>query len=126
VGSDFPPNWTGVHLESMHVRYVADLRPLLKGINTATGIVLLLVCTNVAILVLLRALRRQKEVAVRVALGAARMHVLRMVMSEAVLLCAGALALAALLTAVALTLLAPVGRHPLAPVESRSIGMCSS
>lgn len=117
VGSDFPANWTGVHLESMHDRYVADLRPLLKGINTATGIVLLLVCTNVAILVLLRALRRQKEVAVRVALGAARRHVLRMVMSEAVLLCAGALALAALLTAVALKLLAPVielrlGRPP--------------
>ena len=117
VGSDFPEHWTGVHLESMHARYVQGMRPLLKGINIATAVVLLIACINVAILVLLRSLRRQKEVAVRVALGAARTHLLRMVMSEAALLCAGALALAALFVSVTLKLLAPLierrlGRPP--------------
>ena len=108
VGSDFRPGWTGVHLESVHTRYVAELRPLLLGIGAAAGLLLILVCTNVAILVLLRALGRQKEVAVRVALGAERRHLLRMLIAEAGLVCAAALALGLVLTMAALRTLEPV------------------
>src|SRR4030095_7753067 len=70
IGSDFRPDWTGVHLQSVHDRYVENIRPVLVGITIAVAIVLVLVCTNVAVLMLLRAMRRQKEVAVRVSLGA--------------------------------------------------------
>jgi putative ABC transport system permease protein len=117
VGSDFRPGWAGVHLVSAHERYVAELRPWLTGINIATALVFILVCTNVAILILLRALRRQKDVAVRIALGAERRHLLRMLIAEAGLICASALALAVAVTAIALRTLAPViearlGRPP--------------
>ena len=59
VGSDFRPDWAGVKLESVRDRYVAEMRPLLLGINAATALVFALVCANVAILMLLRALRTQ-------------------------------------------------------------------
>jgi predicted permease len=75
VGSDFRPDWTGCHLQSVHDRYVENTRPVLVGITIAVGIVLVLVCVNVAVLMLLRAMRRQKEVAVRVALGAKGQHI---------------------------------------------------
>lgn len=107
VGSDFRPGWTGVHLESMRDRYVKEIRPILVGVTIATGVVLVLACANVAALVLLRALRRQKEMAVRVALGAGRKHILRLLALEASLLCAGALALGLLLSNVGLQWLTP-------------------
>jgi putative ABC transport system permease protein len=108
VGSDFRADWTGVHLESAHDRYVKEMRPLLFGINAASALVFVLVCANVAILMLLRALRRQKDVAVRMALGAGQSHLLRMLISEAGLVCVAALTLAVGLTALALRTLAPV------------------
>ena len=126
VGSDFGPNWPGIQLEGVNERYVAELRPLLFGINAATLVVFILVCANVAILILLRALRRQKEVAVRVALGAERRHLLRMLIAEAGLICVGAVINAVALTAVALRTLAPViearlGRPP--PAGTSTIGV---
>src|SRR5262245_33000294 len=91
ISSGFPPNWSGVHLESIHERYVAGLRPMLLALTLAAGIVLIIVSVNVAVLVLLRALRRQKEMAVRVALGAGRRHIIRMLVAETCLLCGSAL-----------------------------------
>lgn len=108
VGSDFRPDWTGCHLQSVHDRYVENIRPVLVGISIAVGIVLVLVCVNVAVLMLLRALRRQKEVAVRVALGAKGQHILRMLVAEAGLICAASLALGLTLTGVTLHLLVPL------------------
>src|SRR5262245_22236882 len=58
AASSLPPNWTGVHLESAHDRYVAGLRPMLIAIMVAAGFTLAIVCVNVALLMLLRALRR--------------------------------------------------------------------
>lgn len=108
VGSDFRPDWTGCHLQSVHDRYVENIRPVLVGITIAVGIVLLLVCVNVAVLMLLRAMRRQKEVAVRVALGAKGLHILRMLAAEAGLICAAALALGLAMTQLTLHLLVPL------------------
>lgn len=108
IGSNFPPNWQGVKLESTHDRYVKELRPLLLPIALATGLVLVIVCVNVAVLLLLRALRRQKEMAVRVALGAGRGDIVRMLMTETCLLCGVAFVGGLALTSFALRLLAPV------------------
>jgi len=108
VGSDFRPDWTGCHLQSVHDRYVENIRPVLVGITIAVGIVLVLVCVNVAVLMLLRAMRRQKEVAVRVSLGAKGQHILRMLAAEAGLICAAALALGLALTQMTLHLLVPL------------------
>lgn len=108
LATTFPPNWTGVKLESIHERYVAGLRPMLVSLTIAASLVLLIVCANVAVLTLLRALRRQKEIAVRVALGAGRWQITRMLLAEACLICGAALASGLALTKLSLGLLAPL------------------
>ncbi len=108
VASSFPPNWSGVRLESVHEGYVSGLRPMLVAITVAAGLALVIVCVNVAVLMLLRALRRQKEMAVRVALGAGRGHIVRMLVAEAGLICGAALAVGLALTGLTLRLLAPL------------------
>lgn len=108
VATDLPTEWTGVRLEGVRERYVAGLRPVLTGVTVASGVVLLIVCTNVAVLTLLRAMRRRKELAVRAALGSGRWQVARMLVVEAALLCGTATVLGLALTHVALRLLAPV------------------
>jgi len=84
-------DWPGVTLESVRDRYVKPVRPVLVSVMVASTLVLLIVTANVAILTLLRALRRQKEVAVRLALGAAKRHLVRSVVVEAVVISSAAL-----------------------------------
>ena len=107
IGSDFPANWTGVHLEPVHDRYVTGLRSVLLGITVPAALLLLIVCANVAVLVLLRTVRRQKEMGVRVALGAGRVHIVRMLTVETCLLCGAGLVGGLALTELALSTLAP-------------------
>jgi putative ABC transport system permease protein len=129
VGSDFRPDWTGVHLQSVHDRYVENIRPVLVGITIAVGIVLVLVCVNVAVLMLLRAMRRQKEVTVRVALGAKPGHIFRLLVAEAGLICGAALAAGLALTGMTLRVLAPLVEAQLgkpAPVAPSAIQIDST
>ena len=106
--TSLPPDWIGVRLESAHDRYVAGLRPMLIAMTVAAGFTLAIVCLNIALLMLLRSLRRQKEMAVRVALGAGRGHILRMLVAESSLICGAAMALGLALTGFTLRLLAPL------------------
>ena len=110
IAQQFPENkGIGADVQPLQETIVGNVRPALFMLLMSVGLILLMACVNMACLLLARSARRQKEVAIRFALGIQRRRLIQQFLTESVLLAMIAGALGLLLAYGALRLLPLAG-----------------
>ncbi|HEU4388197.1 MAG TPA: ABC transporter permease [Blastocatellia bacterium] len=107
-----------LRVESMNKDLVADVKPSILALLGAGIFVLLIACANVANLLLVRVSWRQRELAVRAALGANQWRLVRQMLFESLLVAGGGALLGLLLALYGIGLLMKLGPEGLPRIES--------
>ena len=93
IQGNFPPAMGSLRIHSrvepLTEATVAEARPLVRTLFLAVAVVLFIACANLAGLLLVRVIRRRREISVRLALGASSAVILRQSMVEALMLSVG-------------------------------------
>ncbi|MCY4076293.1 MAG: ABC transporter permease, partial [Acidobacteria bacterium] len=119
---EFPATNTGLEFQvtSLREMYSGQVRPYVLLLFGAVALILMVVCANVANLLLSRAIARDREMATRTALGAGRWRVVRAFLGESIVLALGGAVVGAVLALAGgcvLTRLVPVQLPPWMQIE---------